>query len=134
VSDRVFLDTSVLIRYFAADDPARALAAASLIDGDQTVVVSTGSILETLHVMRTDYGATNPLLGRGLVRFLSKHNVILADADATSVVAGIERTLQLSERRIPDAILAAAAEQSGCAWIATFDEKFASPSVPSRLI
>jgi predicted nucleic acid-binding protein len=134
VSGRVFLDTSVLIRYFAADDPTRAFAAASLIDGDQTVVVSTGSILETLHVMRIEYGVTNPALGRGLIRFLSKHNVILADADVTAVVAGIERTLQLSERRIPDAILAAAAEGAGCDWIATFDEKFASPSVPSRLI
>lgn len=134
MSGRVFLDTSVLIRYFAADDPPRALAAASLIDGDQTVVVSTGSILETLHVLRTDYGVTNPALGRGLIRFLSKHNVSLADADVTAVVAGIERTLGLSERRIPDAILAAAAEAAGCDWIATFDEKFASPSVPSRLI
>ena len=42
--------------------------------------------------------------------------------------------LQLSERRIPDALLAAAAEGAGCDWIATFDEQFASPSVPSRLI
>ena len=51
-----------------------------------------------------------------------------------AVVAAIERTLEHSERRIPDAILAAAAEQAGCAWIATFDESFVSPSVPSRLI
>lgn len=134
MSTRVFLDTSVLIRYFAMDDPPRAFAAASLIDSEETVVISTGSVLETLHVMRTDYGARNPDLGRALIKFLSKRNVLLADADAASVVAGIERTLQLSERRIPDAILAAAAEQAGCDWIATFDEKFISPGVPSRLI
>jgi predicted nucleic acid-binding protein len=30
--------------------------------------------------------------------------------------------------------LAAAAEQAGCDWIATFDEAFTSPTVPSRLI
>ena len=132
--DRVFLDTSVLIRYLAEDDAPRALAAARLIDGETVIVVSTGSVLETVHVMRKQHGSRNPELGSALVQFLSKQNVVLADADAGAVVAGIERTLGHSERRIPDAILAAAAEQAGCAWIATFDESFVSPSVPSRLI
>jgi len=34
----------------------------------------------------------------------------------------------------PDAILAATAMQASCDWIATFDEAFASPTVPSRLL
>ena len=134
MSGRVFLDTSVLVRYLAEDDPPRALAAAELIDSDTTVVVSTGSVLETVHVLRTQYAARNPDLGRAIIKLLSKRNVALADADAGAIVAGIERTLRLSERRIADAILAAAAEQAGCDWIATFDEAFASPTVPSRLI
>jgi predicted nucleic acid-binding protein len=134
VAERIFLDTSVLIRYFATDDPARTLASARLIDSDALVVVSTGSVIETIHVMRTRYRARNPELGQALIEFLSKHNVALADADAGAVAAGIGRTLNLSERRIPDAILAAAAEQAGCDWIATFDESFVSPTIPSRLI
>jgi hypothetical protein len=69
-----------------------------------------------------------------MIKLLSKQNVLLADADAGAVVAGIARTLPMSERRIADAILAAAAEQSACDWIATFDAGFSSPSVPSRLI
>jgi predicted nucleic acid-binding protein len=134
LAGRVFLDTSVLIRYLAEDDPPRALAAAALIDGETSVVVSTGSVLETIHVLRTQYGARNPELGRAIIGLLSKRNVSLSDADAGTVVAAIERTLPLSERRIGDAMLAAAAEQAGCDWIATFDEAFASPTVPSRLI
>ena len=90
---RVFLDTSVLIRYLASDDPARAYALASLIDGEDTVVISTGSVIETLHVMRTDYGVRNPHLGRALIKLLSKRNVLLADADAAAVGGEIERTL-----------------------------------------
>ncbi|MDL2335552.1 MAG: hypothetical protein QFC55_05940 [Chloroflexota bacterium] len=39
--ERIFLDTSVLIRYFASDDPPRTLAAARLIDSNAAVVVST---------------------------------------------------------------------------------------------
>jgi predicted nucleic acid-binding protein len=131
---RVFLDTSVLLRYLAEDDLPRATAAARLIDEEAVIVLSTGVILEAVHVLRTHLGVKNPSLGQGLIRLLSRHNVFLADADAGAVVAGIERTLSRSERRIPDAILAAAAEQADCDWIATFDEAFTSPTVPSRLI
>jgi predicted nucleic acid-binding protein len=134
MADRVFLDTSVVIRYLAEDDPPRAFVAASLIDGQETVVISTGVLLEALHVLRTAFGATNPALGEALINLLSKRNVELADADAAAVVSGITRTLRLSARRIPDAILAASAEQAACDWIATFDEGFASPTVPSRLL
>ena len=98
------------------------------------IVLSTGVILEAIHVLRTQLGIRNPGLGQGLIRLLSRHNVFLADADSGAVVAGIERTLSRSELRIPDAILAAAAEQASCDWIATFDEGFMSPTVPSRLI
>jgi predicted nucleic acid-binding protein len=134
VRERVFLDSSILIRYLAADDPPRAFAAAVLIDGDQTVVVSTGVLFETVHSLRTKLGTTNPELGQALISFLAKENVELADADLGRLVSSIERTLKLSARRIPDAILAAAAEQAECAWIATFDEGFVSPTVPSRLL
>jgi predicted nucleic acid-binding protein len=131
---RVFLDTSVLLRYLAEDDEPRTTAAARLIDYEATIVVSTGVILEAVHVLRTQLGFRNPELGHGLISFLTKRNVFLADADAGAIVAGIDRTLNKSERHIPDTVLAAAAEQAGCDWIATFDEAFTSPTVPSRLI
>ena len=132
--NRVFLDTSVVIRYLAEDDPPRAFAAATLIDSDATLVVSTGVLLESLHVLRTTHGWANPDVGRALMELLSKGNVWLSDADAAHVVAGIERTLRKSARRIPDAIVAAAAEHARCDWIATFDESFESPTLPSRLL
>jgi predicted nucleic acid-binding protein len=134
MTDRVFLDTSVVIRYLAEDDPPRALVAARLIDGNATVVISTGVLLEALHVLRAAFGATNPALGEALINFLSRRNVELADADAAAVVNAISRTLRSSARRIPEAIMAAAAERALCDWIATFDGGFASPTVPSRLL
>jgi predicted nucleic acid-binding protein len=134
VAERVFCDTGVLIRYFAEDDVPRALAALNLIESDATLVLSTGVLFEAVHTLRTQFGVTNPALGGGLIRFLSRANVELSDADSAAVVAGIQSSLNLSARRIGDAILAAAAEQAGCDWIATFDEAFASPTVPSRLL
>lgn len=134
MAERVFCDTGVLIRYFAEDDVPRAIAALNLIESDATLVLSTGVLFEAVHTLRTQFGVTNPALGEGMIRFLSRANVELSDADAAAVVAGIQSSLNLSARRIGDAILAAAAEQAGCDWIATFDEAFASPTVPSRLL
>ena len=134
MSERVFLDASVLVRYLSEDDPPRALAAARLIDGDTTVVISGVVLLETLHALRTGLGHENPELGRVLVRFITRENVEVVDADKGHLVAALERSLATSARRITDAIVAATAEHAGCDWIATFDEGFKSPSVPSRLI
>jgi predicted nucleic acid-binding protein len=134
MAERVFCDTGVLIRYFAEDDVPRAIAALNLIESDAQLVLSTGVLFEAVHALRTQFGVANPALGEGIIRFLSRANVELSDADAAAVVAGIQSSLNLSARRIGDAILAAAAEQAGCDWIATFDDAFASPTVPSRLL
>lgn len=131
---RVFCDSGVIVRYFVGDDPARSLAAARLIDGDDTVVVSTAVLLEAIHVLRGEYQVPNPELGAGLIRFLSRADVELLDADQESAIAGIGWSLRHSARRIPDALVAAAAEFARCDVIATFDESFRSPSVPVRMI
>ena len=131
---RLFCDTGVLVRYFAEDDPPRALAAARLVDGGATLVVSTASIIELIHVLRTDYGIQNPALGEGLIRFLTRESVELVDADQGATVAAIRWSLRASARRIPDAIIAAAAEHARCDAIATFDERMESPTVPVRLL
>ena len=131
---RVFCDTSVLIRYFAEDDPPRALAAARLFDSDATLVVSTTALLELVHVLRTNYGVTNPRLGEGLINFLTRDSVELVDADQGATVAAIRWSLRSSARRILDAIIAAVAEHARCDAIATFDERMESPTVPVRLL
>jgi predicted nucleic acid-binding protein len=134
MSQRVFLDTSVLVRYLSEDDPPRALAAARLIDGESAIVISGVVILEAMHALRTGRGRENPDLAHILIRFITRENVEVVDADKAHLVAALERSLATSARRMPDAILAATAEHAGCDWIATFDEAFTSPTVPSRLI
>jgi predicted nucleic acid-binding protein len=130
---RVFIDASVLVRYLADDDPPRALAAARLIESGARLVISTAALLEVVHLLR-GLGATNPELGEALTRFLTLEQVELVDADQPATVAAIKWTLRGSARRIPDAIIAAAAEYAGCEVIASFDERMTSPTVPVRLL
>ena len=134
MNERVFCDSGVLIRYLAEDDVPRAIAASELIESQRGVIISTGVLFETIHVLRTQHGFANPRLAAALIAFLSRENVELSDADAGHVVAGLYWTMRASARRIPDAVIASAAEQARCDWIATFDEAFASPTVPSRLL
>jgi hypothetical protein len=42
--------------------------------------------------------------------------------------------MRVATQRILDAIIASAADQAGCDWVGTFDERFSSPKVPSRLL
>ncbi len=131
---RVFLDTSVLVRYLAEDDAPRAIAAARLIDGPTELVVSTAVLVEVVHVLRTEHGIPNPWLAETIIKFLTRANVRLADADQVVTVEALRGTSALSARRIPDALIAAAARQSRCDWIAAFDRDFHSSTVPVRPI
>jgi len=131
---RVFCDSSVLIRYFVGDDPPRSLAAARLVDGDATIVVSTAVVLEVVHALRTSYGASNPDIARGMIRFLSQPLVELADADRSTTIAALRWSERTSARRIADAVIAAAAEHAGCEVIVTFDAAFRSPHIPVRML
>ena len=76
----------------------------------------------------------NPDLVTALIAVLTRDNVELVDADAGAVVAALRWSLRVSARRIPDALIATAALAAGCDWIATFDDAFASPTVPVRTI
>lgn len=131
---RLFCDTGVLVRYFTGDDPPRALAAAELIDSDAVLVISTAVLLETIHVLRGDYRLSNPIIGQFLIELLMRENVRLTDADQAETVVALRWSLRSSARRIPDAVIAAAAQRAACTHIVTFDEAFASPTVPVRLL
>ena len=96
---RVFVDTGVLIRYFAEDDPPRALAAARLIDSDATLVLSTGVLIELVHALRTQHGMVSPAIGNALIRFLSRSNIELSDASRGQVIAALMWSLSTSARR-----------------------------------
>ena len=130
----VFCDTSVLIRYFAEDDIPRAAAAAALFDSDVELVISTGVILEAIHVLRTHYGFDNPILGDLLTRLLLRERIQVSDADKAGLLGALSWSRGSSARRIADALIATTAEQAGVDFIATFDEKVESPSVPVRLL
>lgn len=129
----VFLDTSVLLRYLADDDPPRSFAAAKLIDDASVIRLSSVVLTEAVHVLRTDFGLENPALADLLVAFLGRSNVELVDADKGGAIAALQRSRTSSPRRILDSLIAEAALRSGADFIAAFDRSFPAP-IPVRLL
>ncbi len=49
-------DTSVVVRYLVGSPPEQAERARILVDGDETIGLSLPVLVETGHVLRTQYG------------------------------------------------------------------------------
>jgi predicted nucleic acid-binding protein len=78
-----FLDTNVLLRYFANDDPIKAQAALTLLQrverGDERVIVSPIVVFEVVFTLQRSYKMPKEAIRRLFWRVLSLRDVQLAD-------------------------------------------------------
>ncbi|MDR2454245.1 MAG: type II toxin-antitoxin system VapC family toxin [Bifidobacteriaceae bacterium] len=120
------LDTNVLVRHLAGDDPNQSPAARALLAGrtaDQPAFISLVTLVEalwTLSSRRYGYERTQlldvvgDLAGLGEVR-LQEHAAVVA-AVATARLTGCD---------LADALVAELGRRAGCAHTATFDRRAA---------
>lgn len=117
------LDTNVIVRYLAQDDPAQSARATRLIERElderEPGYVSLIVLVETCWVLRRLYGATATEL-RDTVRDLLdarqlavENRVVVARALTRAVADGVD---------IADALIAEGAAHAGCARTVTFDK------------
>lgn len=80
----IFLDTSVLIRYFTGDDPHKARQCEDLFhqarSGRTTLFLTHLAIAETIWVLSRQYRIPKLPLVEGLRRLLNTRNVVCDDA------------------------------------------------------
>lgn len=78
-----FLDTNVLLRYFANDDPAKAQAALALLQrverGEERVIVSPMVVFEVVFTLQRGYKMPKADIRRLFWRILSLRDVQLAE-------------------------------------------------------
>lgn len=78
-----FLDTNVLLRYFANDDPAKAQAALALLQrveqGDDRVIVSPMVVFDVVFTLQRSYKMPKEDIRRLFWRILALRDVQLAD-------------------------------------------------------
>jgi predicted nucleic-acid-binding protein len=120
------LDTNVLVRYFAQDDPAQSPRAVELIERhlseDNPGFVSIVAMVETAWVLERSYG----LAGRELAAIVER----LLQAPVLVVENEVEVFTAMSALKegrgdFADALLCELGRRAGCSVTFTFDQKAA---------
>lgn len=80
----IFLDTSILVRYLASDDPRKAIRCERLFrdsqEGRTTLFLTHLAIAETIWVLSKRYRMTKTALAQSFRRLLSTPNILTDDA------------------------------------------------------
>ncbi|MGB8887903.1 MAG: type II toxin-antitoxin system VapC family toxin [Candidatus Korobacteraceae bacterium] len=118
------LDTNILVRYFAQDDPVQSRKATVLIEGHLTEqvpgFVSIVALAETIWVLKRAYGLTEKEIAAVLERVLQADTLVVEHeaAVATALIA-----LWEGYGSFADALIGAINDHAGCSQTVTFDRK-----------
>ena len=115
-------DTSVIVRYLVGTPSAEARRATALMDGPLEIGVPVLVLVETAHVLRTQYGVERADVIEVLIELLTRENVRPLGLPKTEAVAALLRARSLPGGPIPDAFIAATASWAGALPLYTFDQ------------
>jgi predicted nucleic-acid-binding protein len=118
------LDTNVLVRYFAQDDPEQSRKATVLIEQQLTQqnpgFVSIVALAETVWVLKRAYRLNNEQIGVVVQRMLEADVLVM---EHEPEVGAAMRALREGHGWFTDALIGLINRSSGCARTVTFDRK-----------
>ena len=116
------LDTNVLIRYVAQDDPKQSPKATSLIESltaDAPGYVGVVSVVELVWVLTSCYSASKTEVCAVLETLLRTKEIVVAHADT---VWKALRLFKESKADFADCLIERSAGDAGCIYTTTFDQ------------
>jgi predicted nucleic-acid-binding protein len=118
------IDTNVLVRYLAQDDPIQSARATALIEGRLTArepgFISVVAMAETAWVLDRAYGMT-PTEIAGAIERLLQADLLMVESEQ-EVFASMT-VLKEGRGSFADALIAALGARAGCSHTVTFDRK-----------
>lgn len=115
------LDTNVLVRYIAQDDPKQSPMATDLIESltaDTRGYVGVVSVVELMWVLTDCYALTKAELCELLATLLRTKEIVVAHADT---VWQALRLFKEGKADFADCLIERFAKEAGCDYTATFD-------------
>lgn len=115
------LDTNIVVRYFAQDDPLQSLLATrafSALTKSSKGFISTIVLCETIWVLQDCYAVNKPAL-LDIVRTLLESDEL--EIEAKSLVWQALQTFSAHSLDFSDALIALVNQNSGCVTTLTFD-------------
>jgi predicted nucleic-acid-binding protein len=119
------LDTNVLVRYIAQDDPIQAAVASRLIENftaEQPGFISTVTMVETVWVLMRAYKVPKQAIIAIIEGLLRARDLVVDAAETHYVALGI---FQASTIDYADAVIAQSGKRAGCGETVTFDRRAA---------
>lgn len=124
-------DTSVVVRYLTGRPAAQAARAAAAIDGPSDVALTLVCIVETAHVLRTQYGVAREAITDALLDLIRREDIHVLGLPHDDAVEALVLARSMPGRPIPDALIAIGARSAGALPLVTFDRQMARYSVPT---
>jgi predicted nucleic-acid-binding protein len=118
------LDTNVLVRYFAQDDPVQSGKATELIERRLSErdpgFISVVAMVETVWVLQRAYGLDNLEVATAIERTLQADALVVENEQDvfTAMIA-----LKEGRGSFADALIGALGTKAGCVTTVTFDQK-----------
>lgn len=115
------LDTNVLVRYVAQDDPEQSPKATRLIESltaSAPGFISVVSIVELVWVLSSCYGSSRGEIHQVLETLLRTRELVVAQADTVWKALRIFRD---GKADFADCLIERSANEAGCAYTASFD-------------
>lgn len=119
------LDTNVLVRYVAQDDPRQSPKATRLIESltqDEPGYVSVVAVVELVWVLTSCYGSTKNEICEVLEMLLRIKTIVVAQAD---IMWKAVRLFKEGKADFADCLIERDANEAGCSYTNTFDREAA---------
>ena len=127
------LDTSVVVRYLVRRPEREAVAAAGVIDGHDELGLSVVVLLETAHVLRTQYGVSRADVVSALIELLTREDVRVLGLSREHALEALVRVRSLPGTPIADALVVAMARDAHAVPLYTFDRGMARHGIEVRV-
>lgn len=116
----IAVDTNILVRYLTWDDVDQARAAARVLEGGETVAISTIVLCELVWVLKRAYRLSSAEIADALQLVIESHNV---DLDRPAAEAGLDLLRRGGD--FADGVILHDAGRARCRRIVTLDGEFA---------
>lgn len=128
----ISVDTSVVVRYLVGDPPDQARRAQAVMEGVESVGIPVVVLLETAHVLRTQYGVDRRDILDALLELVTRANMEILGLSRALLIEALVRARDLPGSPLPDALVAATVRDAAAVPLFTFDGDLARHGIPVR--
>ena len=118
-------DTSVVVRHLVGSPPDQAKRATALLEGEEQVGLPVVVLVESAHVLRTQYGIDRADVLEALLGLITRENLEVLGLATRRAIEALAAARSAPARPIPDALILHGARAAGALPLYTFDRGMA---------